>query len=137
MPMRSRRVRADESIPPWLQVMRSITGMQEDTSPGGSNPNIVAMADFVGQTFPEQEDYASNYTTDDTAWCGVTEAYCMASCHPPISGPFKAGSDTDCWMWAQAWASDPGYVNLGGPVQGAIAVFRHSDGSGHVTTFER
>jgi len=115
--------------------MRAITGLSEDTDPGQSNPKIEGMAAYVGRTFPPQASYASNYTSDDTAWCGVTEAFCMSACKPPISGPFGA-TDTDKWMWAQSWASDPGYVKLASPVRGAIVVFRHSDGSGHVTTFE-
>jgi hypothetical protein len=38
-------------------------------------------------------------------------------------------------MWAQSFASDPGYVKLGSPVTGAIVVMSR-EGGGHVTMFE-
>jgi len=110
-----------------------MTGTKENTNPGQSNPEIVAMAEYVGQTFPEQESYAALYTTDDTAWCGVACAYAMATAD--IRGPFLAG-DTNRWMWAESWSSDPNYVRLSGPAPGCIVVFRWSSGSHHVTMYE-
>jgi uncharacterized protein (TIGR02594 family) len=119
--------------PQWLLTMKAITGLSEDTNPGQSNPRIVAMAQYVGKVFPEQADYAALYTTDDTAWCGVACAFCMATAG--ISGPFGSG-DTNKWMWAEAWSSDPGYIELSRPVAGCITVFRWSSGSYHVSLYD-
>jgi uncharacterized protein (TIGR02594 family) len=122
-----------DDIPPWLEVMRAITGLSEDEN--GSNPKIEAMAAYIGRKFPEQADYASQYTDDSIAWCGVATDFCLAACTPEgISGPFGP-TDTDKWMWAQSFASDPGFVDLGSPVPGAITVMTR-EGGGHVTLFE-
>jgi uncharacterized protein (TIGR02594 family) len=121
------------SIPPWLEVMRAITGASEYEN--GSNPRIEAMATYIGRKFPEQADYAALYDDDSIAWCGVCTAFCLAACtREGISGPFGP-TDTDKWMWAQSFASDPGFVKLGSPVPGAIVVMTR-EGGGHVTMFE-
>src|SRR5262249_9028208 len=45
-------------------------------------------------------------------------------------------TDTDRWMWAQAWAGDPGdFKEVGRPTPGTICVFTRS-GGGHVTLYE-
>jgi uncharacterized protein (TIGR02594 family) len=119
-------------VPPWLEVMRAITGLSEYED--GSNPKIEGMAAYIGRKFPEQASYASGYTDDSIAWCGVATDFCLAACQPPISGPFGP-TDTDKWMWAQSFASDPGFVKLGSPVPGAIVVMSR-EGGGHVTVFE-
>jgi uncharacterized protein (TIGR02594 family) len=119
-----------DDIPPWLQAMRAITGLTEYSN--GSNPKIEAMAAFIGQKFPPQADYASLYTDDSIAWCGVTAAFCMAVAD--ISGPFGA-TDTDKWMWALSWANDPNYTHLPSPVQGCLVAMERS-GGGHITIFE-
>jgi uncharacterized protein (TIGR02594 family) len=122
-------------IPPWLDVMRAITGLSEDTDPGESNPRIVGMAAFIGRKFPAQASYAAGYTSDDIAWCGVATDFCLAACTPAgISGPFGP-TDTDRWMWAQSFADDEGFVHMESPVPGAIVVMTRS-GGGHVTMFE-
>jgi len=113
--------------------MRAITGLSEYED--GSNPKIEAMAKYIGRKFPEQASYASGYTDDSIAWCGVATDFCLAACTKQgISGPFGP-TDTDKWMWAQSFASDPGFVKLGAPVPGAIVVMTR-EGGGHVTMFE-
>lgn len=124
---------ATQQVPPWLEVMRAITGLSEYED--GSNPKIEGMAAYIGRKFPEQASYASGYTSDDIAWCGVATDFCLAACTPEgISGPFGP-TDTDKWMWAQSFASDPGFTHMGAPVTGAIVVMTR-EGGGHVTMFE-
>lgn len=124
---------ATELVPPWLEVMRAITGLSEHEN--GSNPRIEGMAAYIGRKFPPQADYAAQYTDDDIAWCGVTVDFCLAACTPEgISGPFGP-TDTDRWMWAQSFASDPGFEHQGSPVPGTIVVMSR-EGGGHVTMFE-
>jgi uncharacterized protein (TIGR02594 family) len=116
--------------PPWLEVMRAITGLSEYED--GSNPKIEGMAAYIGRKFPPQADYAAQYNDDSIAWCGVATDFCLAVCD--ISGPFGP-TDTDKWMWAQSFASDPGFVHQGSPVPGTIVVMSR-EGGGHVTMFE-
>lgn len=52
-----------------------------------------------------------------------------------IRPPFKSGSDTDCFLWARAWADDPNFIKLATPRLGCIVVLSRS-GGGHVTTYE-
>jgi len=127
------QLRTDHSVPPWLLVMRAITGLAEWEN--GSNPRIEAMAAYIGRKFPDQAAYASQYTDDSIAWCGVATDFCLAACtQDGISGPFGP-TDTDRWMWAQSFASDKGFIHLGSPVPGTIVVMTRS-GGGHVTMFE-
>jgi uncharacterized protein (TIGR02594 family) len=125
----------DCSVPRHLLAMRAITGLEE--VPGsGDNPKIIAMRDWIGcryQNVPGLVAYAETYQHDETAWCSLAAAWCVT-----IAGympPFKAGSDTDCYYWAQSFASDPGYIKLDDPPLGAICVMTRS-GGGHVTFFE-
>ena len=119
-------------IPPWLNVMRAITGTVE--SPGGAdNPKIVGMADEIGRIFPDMQSYCDLYQHDETPWCGLAAAYCMAEAG--IRPPYKKGSDTDSFLWAQAWASDPGYQPISSPRLGCVVVMTRS-GGGHVTLYE-
>ena len=120
-----------EQIPPWLSVMRGISGMTE--TPGSAdNPKILHMADVIGSTWPEQEDYAATYTHDDIAWCGLTVAYCVTEAGiRPVFGP----TDTDKWMWAKAWAAWPQGIQLAAPRLGCIVVMER-EGGGHVTLYE-
>src|SRR5262245_62031523 len=90
-------------IPAWLQVMRSITGPTE-YSGAANNPKIMSWVDTIARAYPEMQTYCNGYTGDDIAWCGLTVAYCMTMAGiRPVFGP----TDTDRWMWAQAWAGDP------------------------------
>jgi len=118
--------------PQWLLVMRTLTGTKE--VPGeASNPKIMAMNDTIAQTYPEMASYCAGYTDDSVPWCGLTVAYCMTMAGiRPVFGP----TDTDRWMWAQAWAADPeNFKPVGRPVAGSIVVMTRS-GGGHVTLFE-
>src|SRR5262245_24857159 len=119
-------------VPKWLQVMRSISGTQEYAG-AANNPRIMGWIDAIAKAYPEMENYCSGYTGDDIAWCGLCVAYCMTEAG--IRPPFRQGFDTDCFLWAESFASDPSYKHLGRPVQGAICVFTRSGGN-HVTMFE-
>ena len=116
-----------EQVPPWLAVMRGITGLTE-TPGSASNPKIVGMAEKVGERWPHQADYAALYTGDDIPWCGVTVAYCVSEAgHEPVFGP----TDTDKWMWANAWSQWG--TRLSKPKLGCIVVLNDS---GHVALYE-
>ena len=120
-----------DDAPPWLEVMRAITGLTE--TPGSDdNPKIMAMPRFIAYRFPEQSDYCDLYTGDDVAWCGLTAAFCMAVCD--ISGPFGK-TDTDKWMWALSWSDDDNYTHIDKPKLGCVVVMERS-GGGHVTFYE-
>jgi hypothetical protein len=56
--------------------------------------------DEIAHRFPETASYCADYTHDDIPWCGLTIAYCMA--HNGIRPVFGA-TDTDKFLWAQAW----------------------------------
>jgi uncharacterized protein (TIGR02594 family) len=119
-------------IPTHLAAMRAITGMTE--TPGSAdNPKIMFMADYIAKKYPEQAAYASYYTGDDVAWCGLTVGFCMAvSDVEPVFGP----TDTDRWMWAQAWASKYWEAEeLDEPCLGCVAVMTR-EGGGHVCLVE-
>lgn len=121
-------------IPPWLNVMRSLTGTKEVAGPG-ANPVITGMTTEIARRFPDMKTYCDQraWDTDETPWCGVSSGYCMA-----VSGirpPFKAGSDTDCFGWAKSWADDPNYTVLKVPRVGCVVVLSRS-GGGHVTFYE-
>lgn len=120
-------------VPKHLQVMRTITGTTEY---GGdaNNPKIMFMADYVAHRWPEQAAYAANYTGDEVAWCGLTMAFCMSVADiEPVFGP----TDTDRWLWAQAWAENQYWAadKIDDPCLGAIAVMSR-EGGGHVTMVE-
>jgi uncharacterized protein (TIGR02594 family) len=118
--------------PKWLLVMRAITGLTE--TPGDAdNPKIMAMNEYIAQCYPEMRAYCDGYTHDSIAWCGLTEAFCMAvaGIRPPF-GP----TDTDRWLWARAWAEWVAWgQELSRPQVGCIVVMER-EGGGHVTTFE-
>ena len=133
-----RRLRSDESnVPPWLSQMRALTGTKEVPGPE-ANPVIVGMTDEIARVWsdvPGMEAYCDQpaWDSDETAWCGVASAYCLA-----LSGlmvPFKKGNDTGCFGWADSFRTDPNFINLGGPVFGCIVVMTRSGGN-HVTMLE-
>src|SRR5262245_740114 len=102
-------LKSDDGAPPWLNVMRAITGLTE--TPGeADNEKIVGMARYIGKKFPSQKSYSDQYQHDSTAWCGLTAAFCMAAATAEgISGPFGV-TDTDRWMWALSWADAQAYA---------------------------
>jgi uncharacterized protein (TIGR02594 family) len=119
-----------EQVPPWLATMRAITGLTEYSS--GSNPKIEFMAKYVGHRWPEQEEYASYYTGDEIAWCGLAVAFCVSMADiEPVFG----ATDTERWMWALAWSNWEGSEVLHEPQLGCIVVTER-EGGGHVTLFE-
>jgi uncharacterized protein (TIGR02594 family) len=119
------------TTPPWLLTMRAITGMTE--TPGSAdNPKILAMADTVAEAYPDMEAYCNGYQHDDTPWCGLTMAYVMTVAGiRPVWGP----TDTDRWLWAQAWQDEKWGTKLDQPVLGCVVVMTR-EGGGHVTLYE-
>ena len=118
--------------PRWLLEMRAITGLSE--KPGsGDEPKIMAMRDYIAKKYPDMASYCAGYVHDSIPWCGLCEAYTVA--RADIRPPFKKGSDTDCFLWARAWADDPNFIKLATPKVGCIVVLTRS-GGGHVTTYE-
>src|SRR5215831_13642871 len=119
-------------IPKWLEVMRAITGTEEYAG-AANNPTIMGWVDTIAKAYPEMQSYCNGYTGDDIAWCGLTVAYCMTRAGiRPVFGP----TDTDRWLWAQAWAGDPtNFKPTGRLTPGTIVVMTRS-GGGHVTLFE-
>jgi uncharacterized protein (TIGR02594 family) len=127
-------LKSDDGAPPWLNVMRAITGLTE--TPGeADNEKIIGMARYLGKKFSEQKSYWDQYQHDSTAWCGLTMAFCMGAATPDgISGPWGP-TDTDRGMWALAWADSEDYAPLDEPVLGAVVVMER-EGGGHVTCLE-
>ena len=119
--------------PPWLLEMRRITGLKE-TPGAASNPLIMKGPKYIAEKYPHQEDYCDLYTGDDIAWCGLTVAYCMAVADiEPVFGP----TDTDRWMWAQAWGDPKDWEaeEIDEPRLGCVAVMSR-EGGGHVCLVE-
>src|SRR5262245_13084609 len=121
-----------DDTPKWLLVMRQITGTEE-YSGAANNPKIMGWVDAIARAYPEMQNYCNGYAGDDIAWCGLTVAYCCTEAGiRPVFGP----TDTDRWMWAQAWADDPkNFKPTGRLTPGTIVVMTRS-GGGHVTMFE-
>ena len=124
------------AVPPWLAVMQTLTGTKE-VAGSAANPVITGMTTEIARIWadvPGMETYCdqSAWDSDETAWCGVAAGYCVseAGFQPPF-GP----TDTDRFGWAQSWANDPNYIQLAGPVLGAIVVLQR-EGGGHVTFYE-
>jgi uncharacterized protein (TIGR02594 family) len=118
-------------VPQWLEVMRAITGLTEE--PGeADNPKIVGMREVIARAYPEMRSYCDLYEHDSTAWCGLAAAACVtvAGYRPPFGA-----TDTDKFLWAQSFASDPGFEGIDTPRVGAIVVMTR-EGGGHVTMYE-
>jgi uncharacterized protein (TIGR02594 family) len=129
-----------DEVPPWLNVMRTLTGTKE-VSGSGDNPVILGMADEIARIWEGEpgmegiEEYCAQYTHDDIAWCGLTAGYCVSEAgYRPAYAPPPA-DDTDRFLWAQSVVDDDHYVELPGPVLGAIMVMTR-EGGGHITMVE-
>ena len=123
-------MRSDD-VAPWLATMRELAGTAE--YPGGqNNPVILGWAGFIAGRWPEMAAYAALYRSDDTAWCGLTVAYCFAK--HGIRPPFGE-KDTERFLWANsfpAWG-----IRLDAPRPGCIVVFKWENGRGHVGFLDR
>ena len=128
--MRKRLTNADDA-PLWLQQMRVLTGTKEVPGPG-NNPAILAMADEIAEIYPDMEEYCALYTADSIAWCGLAAGNCLAVAG--VRPPFGR-TDTDKFLWADSYRTDPGMINLGAPILGCIVVMTRSGGN-HVTFYE-
>ena len=117
--------------PGWLLEARAITGMSE--VPGtANNEKILAMADYIGRTFPEQAAYANSYRADAIPWCGLTVAYCLA--RTGLRSPF-GDTDVERWLWARSFADDENFTTLKVPRLGCVVILTRS-GGGHVAFYE-
>ena len=119
-------------VPPWLEEMRRITGLKE-TAGSASNPLIMKGPKYIADKYPHQATYCGYYTDDSIAWCGLTVAYCMAVADiEPVFGP----TDTDRWMWAQAWGGQYWEADeIDEPRLGCVIVMQR-EGGGHVCLME-
>jgi hypothetical protein len=127
------KLKLDTGIPAWLAVMRAITGTTE--TPGSAdNPKIMGMADYIAKKYPHQAEYASYYTGDDVAWCGLTAAFCAAVAD--VEPPFGK-TDTDRWMWAQSFGNSANWAaeEIDEPCLGCFAAMSR-EGGGHITLVE-
>lgn len=104
----------------WLDIARRYLGTEE-VAGGASNPTILGFVATISARFPEQAAYAGNYKNDDTAWCGLFAADCMAE--TGRRPPYIKGDDLKSFLWANAWQS---YGAASEAKVGAIACFdRH------------
>lgn len=106
----------DHPEPIWMVEAARYLGVQEVVGPG-SNPTILGWARALGSRL-----LGMNYTDDDTPWCGLFVAHCIAVTLPtePIpSVPVRASA----WL-------DFGQ-RLSAPALGAVMVFTRA-GGGHV-----
>lgn len=113
--------------PPWLTLARSLIG----THAQNDNAVIMAWPTAIAAKFPDMADYATRYKHDSTAWCGVFAAYVLA-----MSGirPVFGATDTDKWMWADAWQQFGTAVDT--PQPGDVLVFKWAGGGEHVTFYD-
>jgi hypothetical protein len=84
-----------DQTPAWLSVMRTLTGTKEIAGPE-ANPVITGMADEIARHYPDMKWYCDlpSWDSDETAWCGMAAAYCMAQAgqRPPFQQ--KPADDT-------------------------------------------
>jgi len=123
-------------IPPWLSVMRTLTGTREVPGPE-ANPVITGMTTEIARIWSEVPGMATYcnqpaWDSDETAWCGVASAYCVSEAG--YMPPFGDG-DTGKFGWADSFRTSPDFVQLSDYVPGAIVVMTRSGGN-HVTMYE-
>jgi hypothetical protein len=119
-----------ETVPPWLATMRRIDGTYE--APGDAdNPVILAWSDTIARTFPEMASYARLYTHDETAWCGLCVAHCMAA--NGIRPPYAPRDELKSYLWVDSWANWGMPVPAGQERRGDVLVFSSPH---HVTLYE-
>jgi uncharacterized protein (TIGR02594 family) len=113
---------------PWLALARSQIG----THATNDNATIIAWPKAIAAKYPDMADYASRYVHDSTPWCGVFVAWALSTNNiRPVFGP----TDTDKWMWADAWRQF-GTAVTGDPQPGDVLVFKWAGGGEHVTFYD-
>jgi len=118
---------APATAAPWLTLARSLVG----THAQNDNATIIGWPQAIAAKYPDMASYAARYVHDSTPWCGVFAAYCLAmNGIRPIFGP----TDTDKWMWADAWKNFGTAVDV--PQPGDVLVFRWAGGGEHVTFYD-
>jgi hypothetical protein len=113
--------------PAHLAYARSLIGKVQD------GPTIPPLAKQVGAVFPEMASYAS-LAGPATSWCGILCAASLATASK-IRPPFGP-TDTDRWMWADAWRTqDWGAGHVTVPQSGDVLTFDFGGGDHHVTFY--
>lgn len=101
-------------VPPWMKIVEAEFNKDTHEVTGGENPNIVKY----------HQSTSLKATDDETPWCSAFANYCMQNCGMGYKGTQSAQAIS--WLnWGQS--IDGRY--------GAIAVFDHGGGTGHVTFF--
>jgi uncharacterized protein (TIGR02594 family) len=117
------------AAPPWLVLIRKLRDVGVHAE--HDSPIILSWPSAIATKFPEMADYAKGYQHDSTPWCGLTVAYVLAmSGIKPVFGP----SDTDRFLWADAWRQFGTAVDA--PQPGDVMVFRWAGGGEHVTLYD-
>ncbi|MCU0794959.1 MAG: TIGR02594 family protein [Akkermansiaceae bacterium] len=111
--------RSDENNAPWMDTVAGEIGVKEDPDPKKCCPAIEKYANSLNNL----NDRTSAKKDEVTPWCG-----CF------MNWVFKQnGFDKDIPkspLWAKAWENC--WCEIDRPVFGAIVVFDHSGGGGHV-----
>jgi peptidoglycan hydrolase-like protein with peptidoglycan-binding domain len=128
------------TLPPWLQKLQSLQGVEFWPDGGGQRDEIRGWLDFIASTYPEMAAYCrAEKALSYFSWCGLTVAYGMAQ-----SGlrPVFGSHDTDRFLWATAWlewgdAVPKTHQASWSVVLGDVVVFDFGHGDRHVTLFSR
>lgn len=128
-PLAERPLPSSLAVAPWLSLARALTGTEEIKG-ARSNPLILSWVKEISDKYPDLAPNLNWYVDDDTPWCGLFIAYCLAaSGFKPAQAPLYALNNGAPWV-------REGYgVKLPGPALGAIVTMKRS-GGGHVCFYE-
>ena len=114
------------AVAPWLSVMRAISGTKEFAG-AADNPVILSWVRAIISRYPDLKGTIGWYAKDETPWCGLAVAYCMAEAgfKPPRLA-----------LGAVNWFNDwPDGYRLDHGCPGAVLV-KSRVGGGHVCLYE-